>query len=166
MYLPAVAEDALAHVLDDRRQFVGTDMRVGFVEDGVRCPEEMEEFHDALHVTPFLGAGEEFAVGESAGASFAETVVRLGVEPFVSVQQRYIFFALADFFAPLVDDGFDAVLDERQRCKQPCRSGADDDDLPLRVMHIFVFGRLIAPPFSLSLGEGWGEAYGLSFLVN
>ena len=141
-------------------------MCVGFVEDGVRCPEEMEELHDALHVTSFLGAGEEFAVGESACASFAETVVRLGVESFVAVEESDVFFAFADLFPALVDDGFDAVLDERQRCKQPCRSGADDDHLPLRVMHIFVLGRLIAPPFSLSLGEGWGEAYGLPFLVN
>ena len=111
-------------------------MCVGFVEDGVRCPEEMEQFHHPLHVTPFLGAGEEFAIGESAGTAFAETVVRLLVQPLVAVQQRDVFFALADFFAPLVDDGFDAVLDERQRCKQPCRSGADDDRLSLRLMYV------------------------------
>ena len=111
-------------------------MRVGFVEDSVRCPEEMEELHDALHVTPFLGAGEEFAVGERACASFSETVVRLGVESFVSVEESDVSFALADFFAALVDDGLDAVLDERQRCKQPCRSGTDNHYLSLRVMHI------------------------------
>ena len=111
-------------------------MCVGFVEDGVRCSEEMEEFHDALHVTSFLGAGEEFAVGESACASFAEAVVRLRVESFVAVEESDVFFALADFFAALVDDGFDAVLDERQCSKQPCRSGADNHYLSLRVMHI------------------------------
>ena len=75
MDFSAVGEDALPDVFDDGRQFVGTDMRVRFVEDGVGCSEEMKELHDALHVSAFFGTGEEFAVGERTGSAFTETVV-------------------------------------------------------------------------------------------
>ena len=87
-------------------------MCMGFVEDGIGCAEEMEKFHDALHVTAFLGAGEEFSVREGTGSTFAEAVVGFGIESFIPVEQRYIAFSFADFFAALVDDGFDALFDE------------------------------------------------------
>ena len=84
--LSAVGEDTFAHVLDDGRQFVGTDMRVRFVEDGVGCSEEMEELHDALHVSAFFGTGEEFAIGERTGSAFTEAVVRLGVQTLIAIK--------------------------------------------------------------------------------
>ena len=87
----------------------------------------MEELHDALHVPTFFGAGEEFAIGERTGSSFAETVVRFRVESFVSVEEGDIFFSLTDFFSALVDDRFDAMLDERQSGKESCRTSSDDD---------------------------------------
>ena len=88
-----MGEDALADALDDSGQLVGTDMCVCLVEDGVGCAEIVEELHDALHVTAFLGAGEQFAVGERARAAFAEAVVGLGIESLVAVEERDVAFA-------------------------------------------------------------------------
>ena len=72
-----------------------------------------QEFHHALHIPAFLGAREQLTIAECTGSSFAEAVVRLGIQAFVAIQQRNIFLAFAYLFPPLVDDGFDAVLDER-----------------------------------------------------
>ena len=138
-----MSEDTFAHSFDDGRQFIGADMGVCFVEDGVGRAEVMEEFHDALHVTAFLGAGEQFAVREGAGTSFAEAVVGLGVESFVAVEQGDVFLALADLFPAFVDDGFDAMFHEREGGKQTSRAGSDDDGLARSVVHVLEHRRLV-----------------------
>ena len=127
MDLAAVGEDTFADIADDGGEFVGTYVGMCFVEDGVGCTEEMEEFHDTLHVTAFLGAGEEFSVRESTCSAFSEAVVGFGVEPFVAVEECDVFFAFADFFSPFIDDRFDAMLQERECCEESGRSGSDDD---------------------------------------
>lgn len=138
-----MSEDTFADVFDDSRQFVGTDMRVRFVEDGVGRSEEMEELHHALHVASFFGTGEEFAIGESTGSAFTETVVRFGIQPLVSVQQRNIFFPFSYFLSPFIDDGFDAMFDEGEGSKESCGTCADDDCLPFGMMYILEDRRLI-----------------------
>lgn len=138
-----MSEDTFAHVLDDGGQFVGTNMRVRFVEDGVGCSEEMEELHHALHVASFFGTGEEFAIRESTCSAFTETVVRFGIEPFVSVQQRNILFPFTYFLSSFVDDGFDAMLDEGEGSKESCGTCADDDCLSFGMMYILEDRRLI-----------------------
>lgn len=143
MDFSAVGEDALPDVFDDGGQFVGTDMRVCFVEDGVGCSEEMKELHDALHISAFFGTGEEFTVGEGTGSSFAEAVVRLGIQPLVSVQQCNIFFPFTYFLSSFVNDGFDAMFDEGEGSKESCGTCADDDSLPFGMMYILEDRRLI-----------------------
>ena len=138
-----MSEDTFADVFDDGGQFVGTDMRVRFVEDGVGCSEEMEELHDALHVSAFFGTGEEFAVGERTGSAFTETVVRLGVQTLVSVQQCDIFFPFTYFLSSFINDGFDAMFDEGEGSKESCGTCADDDSLPFGMMYILEDRRLI-----------------------
>ena len=141
MDLAAVLDDALAHGADDRGEFVGADVGVGLVEDGIRCAEVMEELHHTLHVPAFLRAGEEFAIGERTCSPLAETVVRLGIETDITVELGNVFLPLADFLAALVDDRFDAVLDERQGSKQSGRTCADDMHVTRGVMHILKDGR-------------------------
>ena len=111
-------------------------MGMGFVKDGIGCTEVMEKFHDALHVAAFLGAGEEFTVRERAGPTFAETIVRFGIQTLISIQQRDIFLAFADFLAALVDDGFDTVFKECESGEQTCRSCANNDGGTDGVMYI------------------------------
>ena len=118
-------------------------MRVRLVEHGVRCPEIMEDLHHPLHVSPLLGPREEFAVGERTGSSFAETVVGLGVEPFVPVEQCYVAFAGADLFAALVDDRFDTLFYQCQCGKEPCGTGSYNDYFPFGIMHIPIDWRLV-----------------------
>lgn len=138
-----MSEDTFAYVFDDGGQFVGTNMRVRFVEDGVGCSEEMEELHDALHISAFFGTGEEFAVGERTGSAFTETVVRLGVQTLIAIKECDIFFSFTYFLSSFVDDGFDAMLDEGEGSKESCGTCADDDCLSFGMMYILEDRRLI-----------------------
>ena len=103
----------------------------------------MEELHHALHVTAFLGAGEQFTVAERTGTSFAKTVVRLGIESLIAVEQRDIPFACTDFLTALVDNRFDTMLDERQSRKESCRSCTDDNGRMFGLMHVLKHRRFI-----------------------
>ena len=109
-----MCNDALAHGTDDAGQFIATDMGMCLVEDIIFGSKLMEEFHHTLHITAFLTARVELAVGESTCAAFAKAVVGLGVEPLVAVEYRNIFFALGYIFSSLVDDRFNAMLNESQ----------------------------------------------------
>ena len=103
----------------------------------------MEELHHSLHVTAFLRAGEEFAVAERAGTTLAEAVVRFAVQTDVPVELGNIFFALTDLLATFVQDRLDAMLDERECCKQSCRTGTHDTHEPLRMMNVLIDRRRI-----------------------
>ena len=103
----------------------------------------MEEFHHALHVTAFLGAGEQFTVAERTGTAFAEAVVRLRIQSLIAVQQRDIAFTCTDFFTALVDNRFDTMLDERQSRKESCRSCTDDGHRALGLVYVLKNRRLI-----------------------
>ena len=81
-----MCEDILADAANDRRQAVAAYVCVGLIKHTVRCPEIVEDLHHALHVAALLGAGEELAVRERAGTSFAKAVVRLGIEAHVAVE--------------------------------------------------------------------------------
>ena len=129
-------EDTFADILDDRRQFIGAYMRMCLIEHRIGCTEEMEKFHHSLHVSPFLGAGEEFAIRERTCPTFAEAVVRLRVKSFVAVEECDVFLAFADLFAPFIDDGFDAVLQEREGRKESCGACSDDNGGALGIMYI------------------------------
>ena len=86
----------------------------------------MEQLHHTLHIAAFGGAGEQFPVGERACPTLAKAVVALGCKALVAVQQSYVALALTDGFTALVDNRTYAVLQERQRGKQPRRTHADD----------------------------------------
>ena len=136
-------EDTFAHAFDDSRQFVAADVRVRFVEHRVRRAEEMEQFHHALHVSAFLGAREEFTIRECTCTTFAEAVVRFWIKPFVSVQQGNILLPFTYLLTPFVDDGLDAVFEERECCEQSRRSGSDDDRQALCRVHVLEHRRRI-----------------------
>ena len=136
MDFAAVGEDALAHGSDDAGQAVAADMGMRLVEHAVGGTEIMEQLHDPLHVTAFLAAAEEFTVGEGTGAAFAETVVALGVQPLVAVEQCDVSLALADFFAALEDDGFHAMLEQGQCREEPRGTCPHDIHHFFRPVHV------------------------------
>ena len=136
-------DDTLTHSADDTGQFVAAYMCVRLIQNGVRCTEVMEELHHALHVTAFLRAGEEFAVAERAGTTLTEAVVRFAVQTDVPVELGYIFLALTDLLATFVQDRLDAMLNERECCKQSCRTGTHDTHEPLRMMNVLIDRRRI-----------------------
>ena len=104
--------DLFSDVADGDFQLVRADMRFGVVQNLVRRAVA-DEFLQHLALAVVLRTGVELSVGERTGAAFAETVVRFGIKPLVPVQQRDVLFPLADLLPPLVDNGLDAMLDER-----------------------------------------------------
>ena len=70
-----MGDNTLPHVLDNTRQLVAAYMRMRLVQHIICRTKMMEQLHHSLHVTAFLAAGKEFAVGECACAAFAKTVV-------------------------------------------------------------------------------------------
>ena len=153
MYFATVLYDTLAHRADDARQFVTTDMRMCLVEDIIFGSKMMEEFHHALHIATFLATGVEFTIRESTSATFAKAVVGLGVKSLVAVECSDVFFTLGYLFSALVDDGFDAMLNQGQCRKQSCRTCAYDIDRMLGIMHVMEYGSLIERNRCILLNE-------------
>lgn len=153
MEFSAVLQDCCPHILYDTRQDVGSDMRVRFVQDRVVCAESMEDFHNTLHISSLFAAGEEFPIGEGPCSTLPETIVGLRVESLIAIEQGYIDFALRDLFSPFEDNRFNAVLQQCECSKQPCRSSADDKDLVRSMMHILILRLWVRRELFFRFGE-------------
>lgn len=77
-------------------------------------------------IAALLAAREEFSVGEGPGPALAESVVRVGIDAFVAVDQRDVALARRDVTAPFEDNGTQSQFDEPQRRKQAGRTGPDN----------------------------------------
>ena len=79
VYFTATAAYGLAHVLNDARQLIGTDVWVCIAQYGGRCSVLAEYIEYLLFATAFLAARLELAVRVGSCATFTKTVVTLGV---------------------------------------------------------------------------------------
>ena len=102
----AQAFDGLAQALHHRHQPEGADMRMGLGEDFFRRAG-LHEFgqHLAAQMARVLDLAVELAVGERAGAAFAELHVRFRIEHRSPPQAPGVLGALAHHLAALQDDG-------------------------------------------------------------
>ncbi len=125
----AEGDDFLAEVADDFDEAVGADVGFGFDEDvfgGTGGDHFFEEPGDAVLTVADLGV--EFAVGEGAGAAFAELDVGFGVEgPAAAPEAGDIAGAVAGGFAALEEDGFAAGAGEEEGAEEAAGAGADDE---------------------------------------
>ena len=123
-----------AHVLDHADQPEGADVRLGDVEDFLRRAG-LDEFgqHLAAEVARVLDLAVELAVGEGAGAAFAELHVRFRVEHVVAPQSPGVLGAFAHRLAALQHDRPEAHLRQDQRGEDAGRAEADDDRALARI---------------------------------
>lgn len=137
--LAAAAYDGVAHALDNLRQLVGADMRMGVDEDRRRGSVLAEHVENLLDAAALLRAGVELAVGVSAGAALAEAVVALGVYGLRLGDVGEVYLALSHVLAALKHHGAQAQFDETQRGEES--AGALAYHYHLRLLaHVAVFG--------------------------
>ena len=78
-HLPAVRDYRVAHGLDYLGKLVGSDVRMGIVEDGLGGSELDERCKDLGVLPSLLASGVELAVGIGSGPALAEAVVGFAV---------------------------------------------------------------------------------------
>ena len=143
MDFATVLDDALAHGADDRGQAVAADMGMRLIENSIVGTEVMKELHHTLHIATFLAARIEFAIGERACTTFAKAVVGFGIQSLIAIEDSNVFLAVADGFATLVNDRFDAMFEQREGSEESCWSCADDSCAVLGMVHILEDGRFV-----------------------
>lgn len=127
--LAARAKDRLPDILHDARQLVGSDMRMGFIEDFGRGAMEHQRLQRLVVIAALLATREKLAVRESPRAALAESVVRIGIDCPVAVDLRNVDLARRNVTAPLQDNGLQPQLDQPQRREKPSRARSHDYDL-------------------------------------
>ena len=123
---PTVA-DRRAERLHHLREPVRADVRVRVDQDVGRRAVADEDVEDGPDRAPLRRARVELAVGERAGAAFAEAVVALRVDDARAGDPGDGVTAPANVGAALEDDRAEATLDERERGEEAGGPGADDD---------------------------------------
>ena len=136
MDFATVLDDALTHGADDRGQAVAADMGMRLIENSIVGTEVMKEFHHTLHIAAFLAARIEFAIGESTCTTFAEAVVGFGIQSLIAIEDSNVFLAVADGFATLVNDRFDAIFEQCESSEESCWSCANNSCAVLGMVHI------------------------------
>ena len=126
--LAAELLDRAAHVFHDGDQPEGADMRLGEIEDfGRRAGLDELGQHLAAVVMRVLDLAVQLAVGERAGAAFAELHIGFRVQLAPPPQAPGVLGALAHHLAALQEDRAKAHLRQDQSGEQAARAGADHD---------------------------------------
>jgi hypothetical protein len=124
--LTAERDDLLAQPLYDLHQLEGADVRVRHVQDlGRRAGVDELLHHLAAQVARILDLAVELAVGEGAGAAFAELHVRFRVEHVLAPQAPGVLGPFAHVLAALQHDGVQAHLRQQQCREDAARAEAD-----------------------------------------
>ena len=153
MHLAAGAEDGVTHVLDDARQLIGTDMRMGIGQDGRRGTMLTEHVQNLLYRAALLGTGVQLAVAISTCPTLAEAVVALGVHLLRLRDLRQVFLALVNILATLQHNGAKAQLYQPEGSKQSTGTCPHDDDLRT-VRHVGIDRRHILVLLGLFVDVG------------
>src|SRR6185369_9623431 len=133
-HFAAEFENVGAHLLDHADQPEGADVRLVDEEDFLRRAG-LDEFleHLAAVVLRVLDLAVELAVGEGAGAAFAELDVGIRVQLALAPQAPGVLGPLAHGLAAFEDDRAKAHLGQDQTGKQAAGAGTDDDRPRLEV---------------------------------
>src|SRR5690606_13297461 len=83
---------------DDFRQFVGADMRMGFVQNVFLGAKLHEYIQYAVHIAAFGATGVQFTIAVGAGATFAKAVIAFGIDNAFFVEHGQIAAARAHVF--------------------------------------------------------------------
>jgi hypothetical protein len=97
-------DDLLTECLDDGRQPVAAEMRLGLVDDGGLPLGSGKDFEDAIGIRAGVSASQ-FAIAEGSRSTFTEEVVALFVEGGATVEGSDVAGSFADASASFDDDG-------------------------------------------------------------
>ena len=139
MHFATALKNGITHGLDDTRQFVGTDMRMGIGKDIGRCAMLTEYIQDLLYRTTLLGAGIQLAIGIGACPTLTKAVVALAINLLGLGNLCQIAFAFTDILAAFQYYRAYAELYQSQGSKQSTRAGTHDNSLWSRG-HIRIMG--------------------------
>ena len=134
-------KDGLAHVLDDARQAVGADMRMGVGEDGWAGSVLYEDLQDAVGVAALLAARVELAVAVGSCPTLAKAVVALRVNTLLRTDACQVLLALANILASLHDNRLQPQFDESQGCEQSPGTSSDHNNRRT-VAYVLIYIRL------------------------
>ena len=138
MHLTATLENGIAHILDDTRQLIGTDMRMGISQD-IRIGSMLtEHIQYLIHTTTLLAAGIEFAVAIGTCATLTKTVVALAIHLLGLGDIAEVFLALTHILATLQHHRSVTQFDEFEGSKETARSLSHHDDTRLTA-HVGIF---------------------------
>ena len=143
MILPTVLLDAVPDALHDARERVTADVRMRVDQDALLRTEGHQLVQDLADVAALVGTRIEFAVRESAGATFAEAVVRIGIDPLLAVERSHIHFPLVYVLAPLQDHG-PQPFHQQAQCRKHSGGAAAHHDDGLCVRNVLVGRKLKA----------------------
>ena len=112
MILAAAFRDEVAHVLDDFRKAVRSDMRTGVYKDlgvGSEMDELVQDFPD---IPSLRGTGVEFTVRKGSGATFSETIIGFRIDNPFAGDDSHVCLPPVYIFPPLEDNGPEAEGDQ------------------------------------------------------
>ena len=128
MHLATSRANGLTHALDDLRQFVRPNVRMGVHQNRWVRTEVDQPLQSTADVAALVASRIQFAIAVSACSAFSKTVIRIGIYGVVAGDFHKVPPALAHGLAAFQNDGTSALADERECRKQSGRSGTYDVD--------------------------------------
>ena len=129
MYLATTAQNGIAHVLDDLRQTVSTDMRMGIGQNGRRSSVLAKHVENLIDITALLGASVELAIRIGACTTLAKAVVTFAVNLLSTGNSCQVLLTVVNILSPFQHNRTQAQLYQSEGCKQTTRSGSYDNNL-------------------------------------
>jgi len=122
-----MAQNFLSHGQNNRTQPIGADMRLGQEQDLRRSAQQHQLLEDRS-AAGIPDAGGQLAVGECAGAAFAELDIRLWIQRAAAPEAGNILLPPFHRLAPFDQQWTQTGQRQVQGGKKPGRAGADYDD--------------------------------------
>ena len=108
VHFATAIEDGLSHVLDDTRQAVCANVRMGIRKDGRTGSVLNEDLQDAVCIASFLASGVKLSVAISSCPTLAKTVVAFWVNALFRTDAGNVLLPFANILTALNDDGLEA----------------------------------------------------------
>src|SRR5690606_25387881 len=120
-------QDALPYGSNDARQPVSADVRMGIIQDVLRCAVRHKDIEYAPDVAPLVRPRIQLAIRIGASPSFTKAIVRVWVYNVMPVDRRQVATPLPHILAPFDNHRSESQLDQPQGSKQSCRTTPHDD---------------------------------------
>ena len=104
MHLSTTLDNRIPHILNDTREFVCPNVRMGIGQYSRRSSVLTEYIQYLVYISSFLATGVKFSIRIGSCASFAKTIVRFRIYGMFSADLCQIFFPFAHIFSSFYDN--------------------------------------------------------------